>query len=327
MSSLQIILADSLMDRLMSTFGTNATKEFRDFLTKHPKVTKWLIASDFVLDDSEATSDAYTYTLFPYNAEIQSIKAKIKEVAPKDFKKTRTIKSALKEFLQSGETFTICLLTQKKFSAAGDIHAVRLTLDETLKNMRNWHDADKQKPLINQFERLKEKAKANNFKPQLMSTIMIATVLAAFCAIILAHERTIEFVGWFPDRDKITTSYERIADHMFSVNFSAFCQRHNIDQRQIKTGIGLPEPDPANPKQSWYDELVRIPDFLAGPLARCDYKKNLVPGRGKYVDLLQGAVADNPYLVVLLLSQWDGEIGVGRLLCSKTPFLDSWQAG
>jgi hypothetical protein len=36
-----------------------------------------------VLNDSKATSDAYTYTFFPYSAEIQSIKAKIKEVVPK----------------------------------------------------------------------------------------------------------------------------------------------------------------------------------------------------------------------------------------------------
>jgi len=263
----------------MSTFGTTAIKEWRKFLAKHPWVTKWMIASDFVLNDSEAINDAYAYTFFLYNAEIQQIKAKIEKLVPKDFKKTKTVEPALKEFLQSGETFTICLLTPKKFSTAGDIHAVRLTLDETLKNMRNWQDADAQKPLIKQFERLKEMAKANNFNAQLMSTMMIATVLAAFCATILAQERKIEFIGWFPDRDNITTSYERIAHHMFSVDFSAFCQRHNIDQSQIEIGIGLPEPDPANPKQSWYDELVRIPDFLTGPLARWDYEKNLVPGR------------------------------------------------
>jgi len=67
-----------------------------------------------------------------------------------------------------------------------------------------------------------------------MSTIVIATVLAAFCAIILAQERKIEIVGWFPDRDNITTSYERIAEYMFAVDFSAFCQRHNIDERPIQ---------------------------------------------------------------------------------------------
>jgi hypothetical protein len=118
--------------------------------------------------------------------------------------------------------------------------------------------------------------------------MMIATVLAAFCAIILAQSRKIESVGWFPDRDNITTSYERIAEHMFAVNFSAFSARHNIDERAIKTIVGRPEPDPANPKQSWYDELVRIPDFLAGPLAAWNYKENLVPERQKYVEILQG---------------------------------------
>jgi hypothetical protein len=324
-SSSQIISADGLLDQLMSTFCANATKEFRTFLANHPKVTKWLIASDFVLNDSEAISDAYAYTFIPHNAEIQKIKANIKELVPRDFKKTKIVNPSLKEFLRSGETFTICLLTPKKFSAAGDIHAVRRTLDETLKNMRNWKDAGAQKQLIEQFARFRERAKANNFNTQLVSTMMIATVLAAFCAIILAQERKIEIVGWFPDRDNITTSYERIVDHMFSVNFSAFCQRHNIDQSQIRTGIGLPQPDSANPKQLWYDELVRILDFLAGPLARWDYKKNLVPTREKYVDLLQGAVADNHNLVVLLLSQWDDGIGVGQLRVAKTPFWESPQ--
>jgi hypothetical protein len=148
--------------------------------------------------------------------------------------------------------------------------------------------------------------------------MIIATVLAAFCAIILAQERKIEFVGWFPDRDNITTSYERIADHLFAVDFSAFCQRHNIDGRPIKTMIGIPEPDPAKPKQPWYDELVRIPDFLAGPLAGWNYTKKLVTGRQKYVEILQGAVADNPYLITLLLIDNKNGIRIGRLLCKTS---------
>jgi len=195
-------------------------------------------------------------------------------------------------------------------------------LDETLRMMRSWENAASQQSVIKAFEQLKERAKANNFKTQLMSTIIIATVLAAFCAIILAQARKIEIVGWFPDRDNITTSYERIADHMFAVNFSAFCQRHNIDERSIKTIIGLPEPDPAKPKQTWYDELVRILDFLAGPLAGWNYKQSLVTGRQKYVEILQGAVADNPYLITFLLVEMDGGVGISRLLCSKDPLHD-----
>ena len=108
-----------------------------------------------------------------------------------------------------------------------------------------------------------------------MSTMMIATVLAAFCAIILTQERRIEIVGWFPDRDNITTAYERVAHHMFAVDFSAFCQRHGIDAHPIKTVIGLPEPDPAKPNQTWYDNWFAYPIFLLGHWRAWNFRKNL----------------------------------------------------
>jgi hypothetical protein len=319
----QRINPNDLVDCLISTFGKSAIGEFRKFLAKHPTATKWIIASDFVINESQAASDAYACTFFPYTAEIQDLKAKIVKLVPKDFKNTKTGKPKLHEFFQSGETFTICLLTPKKYNVAGDIHAIRLALDETLRMMRVWRDADSQQTVIKAFERLKERTKANNFNAQLISMMMIATVFAAFCAVVLAQERKIEIVGWFPDRDNITTSYERIADYMFAVNFSAFCQRHSIDERPIRTTIGLPEPDSAKPKQTWYDELVRIPDFVAGPLAGWNYMKNLVTGRQKYVQILRGAVADNPYLVTLLLADTEEGIGVSRLLCSQTPLPDA----
>jgi hypothetical protein len=316
----QRIHPDGLVDCLVSTFGTSAIKEFRTFLAKHPLVTKWTIATDYVIGEPQAAHDAYAYTFFPYDTDLQVLKAKIAGLVPKDFKKTKTVEPKLHKFLQSGATFTICLLTPKKYKIAGDIHAVRRGLDQTLATMRSWHDAENQGEMLKAFERLRERANANNFSAQLTSTMMIATVMAAFCATVLAQERRIEIVGWFPDRDNITTAYDRVAQHMFGINFLAFCQRHGIaNWRSIKTIIGLPEPDPAKPEQSWYDELVRVPDFFAGPLAGWNFRENLVTGRQKYVDILRGAVADNPNVVTLLLVDTEKGIGVSRLLCSQRP--------
>jgi hypothetical protein len=116
-STSQRINPDDLVDCLISTFGKCAIDEFREFLAKHPAVTKWIIASDFVINEPQAASDAYAYTIFPYNAEIEELKAKIVKLVPKDFKKTKTVQPKLHEFFQSGETLTICLLTQKKYKA------------------------------------------------------------------------------------------------------------------------------------------------------------------------------------------------------------------
>lgn len=318
--SQQRIHPDGLVDCLVATFCQSAIKEFRAFLAKHALISKWTIATDYVIGDPQAAHDAYACTLFPYDTDLEVLKAEIARLVPKDFKKTKTIAPKLHEFFQSGATFTICLLTPKKYKIAGDIDAIRRGLDQTLSMMRDWHDAENQSQVRKAFEQLREQANANNFSAQLMSTMMIATVLAAFCAIILAQERKIEIVGWFPDRDNITTAYDRVAHHMFGVNFSAFCQRRGIaDWRSIKTVVGLPEPDPAKPNQSWYDELVRVPDFLAGPLAAWNFKDNLVTGRQKYVDILKHAVADNPYVIALLLVETKEGIGVSRVAVSRKP--------
>jgi hypothetical protein len=319
-SNSQRISPDTLIDCLMSTFRQGAINEFKTFMGRHPDVTKWVIATDFVVKEPQATSDAYAYTLFPYNLDFLGLKSKIANLVPNDFKDVKNVPQKLCAFLHSAETFTFCLLTPKNYNAAGDIRTVRSSLDYTIKMMKAWEGPDARNHFIEAFEQLRQRANANSFSPRFMSRMMIATVLAAFCAVILAQERNIEIVGWFPDRDNITTAYDRIADAMFAVNFSAFCQRFSvIEWRSIKTVVGLPEGDPDKPKQMWYDELVRIPDFVAGPLASWNYTDKLVPGRQKYVDILMGAVADNPYLVTLLFQDREEGVGVSRLLCSKAP--------
>jgi hypothetical protein len=312
--------SDDLVKLLVSTFQQSATEAFRTFLSKHPSVSKWIIACDFVLNDKQASHDAYAFTFFPYIKEIPEGISQIARLAPADFKKSNQISDTMKAYLHSGETFTVCLLTPKKLNPAGNIHDVRKGLDHTLLEMRAWHDASAQQVTIKAFEDLRHRANSNSCKAALMSTMMISTALAAFCALVLAQERDVDVVGWFPDRDSITEAYDRIANLMFGVNVSAFCQQHKIDAAKIRTVVGLPVAAPGAPNKMWYDELIRIPDFFAGALAAWDFKNNLVTARWKYVDFLQEGVADNPFLVVLLLMPTvDGPLRVSRLLTSKTP--------
>jgi hypothetical protein len=289
---------DNLVKFLVSTFQQSATGAFQTFLSKHPFVSKWIIACDFVISEKQTTHDAYAFTFFPYIKEIPEWISQIADLAPADFKKTNQISDAMKAYLRSGETFTVCLLTPKKLNPAGNIHDVRKGLDHTLVGMRAWHDASAQQVTIKAFEDLRRRANSNSFKAALMSTMMISTALAAFCTLVLAQERNIDVVGRFPDRDSITEAYDRIANLMFGVNVSAFCQQRQIDATKIRTVVGLPETDPGTPNKMWYDELIRIPDFFAGTLAAWDFKNNLVPGRVKYVDFLR----EGSQIILFLLS-------------------------
>lgn len=71
-----------LVDHLMLTFSQCAIGEFRKFLAMHPMITKWMIASDFGINEPQATHDAYAFTFFPQNAEIEDIKSFDCKIAP-----------------------------------------------------------------------------------------------------------------------------------------------------------------------------------------------------------------------------------------------------
>ena len=51
-STSQRLDTDGLVDLLTSTFAMSAIGEFRRFLAKHPMATKWMIASDYVINES-----------------------------------------------------------------------------------------------------------------------------------------------------------------------------------------------------------------------------------------------------------------------------------
>jgi hypothetical protein len=64
-------------------------------------------------------------------------------------------------------------------------------------------------------------------------------------------------------------------------------------------------------------------------LANRHYNKNekttKVTGGQKYADMLQGALADNPYVIPLLLVETGSGICVGKLRCSKDPIAQECQ--
>jgi hypothetical protein len=73
----QRIDPDALLDCLVSAFSRSGIAEFRTFLAKHPGVTKWFIASDFVNADPQAASDVYAFTFFPYEGILSNLKQKL----------------------------------------------------------------------------------------------------------------------------------------------------------------------------------------------------------------------------------------------------------
>lgn len=130
------------IDWFHSTFLKTSLTDFRRYLAvfKELKVSKWLIFSDYCFDDPNKLYDALTFTIVPYVNDFNELQQYIKNLAPKDLKKTKEVKPEFCEFIKSGYTFNITVIlnkNNKKFLPLNADNAIKEI--ETLQNIfESW---------------------------------------------------------------------------------------------------------------------------------------------------------------------------------------------
>jgi hypothetical protein len=210
------------------------------------------------------------------------MQAEIRRIAPKDVKQNKNIDAEVLGYLRSAQRFSFCFVVNKDCKWFHGLAEARQAIDNSLVMMRHWKDADQQQDVIKRFEVLREDARANSFNVKLFGHMVLMNSLAAVTACLLVKHGAPEIIGWFPDRDKMTSSYKAIADELFSTNLSALCQSMSIDESRFKVAIGVPgPPDGVVAKGNWYDDLVRVPTTSPAQSRLGTSTKTIVPINSK----------------------------------------------
>ena len=70
----------------------------------------------------------------------------------------------------------------------------------------------------------------------------------------------------------------------------------------------------------WFDDLVRVPDHIAGAVAAWDIDNNrLAASPKKYSDVLRQMFADNPNFALVRLKIGDRGLQASRVMISQRP--------
>ena len=70
----------------------------------------------------------------------------------------------------------------------------------------------------------------------------------------------------------------------------------------------------------WFDEFIRIPDYIAGVLAAWEFaKNNLPPAQPKFVELAEDVIAAATNMAVFTV-RYTRELQTGRMVFSREPF-------
>jgi hypothetical protein len=342
-----MIHPENILKALFETFDQSARTSFQTFLTCNAGVTKWFISADYCLHDSTRPSNVFAFSVIPYNDHFDQLKADIRAGLPKDLKQTKAISAAAKRLLCDPMRFHFAFLLKSppKIFYDGDgskpIDLARACIDRTLVEMVAHGRSSETLELI---KRLKREAQARSFNLKLLADMFLLSHLFSFVTLALARDNPASVIGWMSDRDKMTDAFGGVLWVIANENVLGLAERFGVIIPDKSPNIAVPTPPAAvdaaaigevatvpgeaaqaetqaapteNPM--WFDEFIRIPDYIAGALAAWDLHSNILPpSHPKYVELAEDVIATANNMAVITL-RYTHEFQSARMVFAKIP--------
>ena len=317
-----MVCIDACLELLKQEFEKDEMKELiQEFLRRASYSPKWMLYSDYCLDDTNKPNDVLSFVLIPFISEekYQEIEQKIKDTQPVDIKHTRSISGEFMDYIKMQAVFSFSFIVNERQLLFGSDEAEQVkTVEKILKGWRagflRWRDnadnnqqREEYKDTIAKIDKqLKEIFLKNKVKDQI-DVLLIVIFAAFYTASILKHLQDIQIFGWFPDRDKTNETCEGLAVPLFNA-----LQYEYMGARQYQFCAAKPD----SRTVPFYDNENRIADIICGTLADYNIEKNLI-SKDKFDEVLQGLMADNMFAKVYRFFVEGDRTHMGTILISS----------
>lgn len=321
------ILLDQLESTVQNEILDNLNNYFHHNQYIYPQFkSKWLIYSDYSMDNnSNKPNHVITYIIIPYAFENELDKLIGKELT-KDLKhiKIKSVKPYFSQLLNSGLIFSISFILEKNRVILGT------NQDEKKNNLKNWLaeieecllEKDKYKETIKKINVIRNKQNSSNYNYSLLEDIFLVSFLSGYVAFLIKKNCSeTKIMGWFSDRDDKLTKEDNICTDLFYLFYIFICNYSGIAiDPSEKIYYGVPEPS----NKMWYDNLNRIPDYIAGSFA--DLKLNDIhPINNKFTTIMYKAIAENKFVHAVKVHLRKQEIQVSSIEVNKDISFEQWQ--
>lgn len=269
---------------LKQTLRKSSFADITRWLSSHPDDAAWYLISDYCIGDKGKNNDVVSFSVLLNHDTSEKIKSYINRSAPKDIKSTRKVSTDFLNYINCPViyNFTFVIPRKSKF--------LKKTI--TIKKMNEFFPAFKDIVLktdanssfkkgyvdsvikritsfVNDFEK-------SQFNAKLARQIYLIGTLASVIFDSLVIIKNPSNVIWVSDRDAIIQRYDGF---IFDFAFFMFVLVHSESISTEKPAITiLDKPQfhfyaPTNKGEGFYNEFVRIPDYIAGTMADFDFEK------------------------------------------------------
>jgi hypothetical protein len=277
-----------LIDKFLEVLDKTESNYFKRFLHALPENSAWYLISDYCIDDSSKFNDVITFSLLCNYDNHGNIKDVINSLAPKDLKKTKNINEGFLEYLNSPFVYHFSLVIPRKEELLAKL-LNKIQLDKLIDWIYQVYDNSKQvnvkmisfcNEAQQRLKLVQRELQRQGHNKKLIREILLTSSFGTSIMYLLQKYSSPSKIAWVSDRDAIIDKFDGfVFDNMYfwyeiSVTDQSF--------EKVNTEIVFVEPEKIG--INYFDELIRIPDYVAGALASIDTenKDNLIDIQDKY---------------------------------------------
>ncbi len=290
----------SIIDAITEVLDKKETQLFKDFLNQFDfHNVHWLLLSDYCIDDKNKNNDVMTFSLLVYHDKLENIRDFIKSVAPKDLKKINDVTAGFLSYINSPIVYHFSLIIPRKQRLLKNLLSRELMeaiLDDFTERINNTiplypHVSEYYRDVLNRVNNIQIDIKKKSFNDDLFRRMFLAGSFGAAVIYFLKKHCNPKTVSWISDRDAIIQKFDGFAfDYMgFAYNMQP------LDKLLSQQIFDLRFEDIPITGENIYDEMIRVPDFIAGTLASVDLdnKESFFELHHKHQSILAGAMTNS----------------------------------
>lgn len=306
-----------IIDCIDETINKSSINNFKNFIEANKKYMGWVIVSDYCIDDDKKYNDCLSFSIIPMEHNLFfTISEEIKNNITNDLKHTTKITQDTVNFLHDNP-YTFCFNFIIKginnlignFSITEKQNLLRDEMNKLIANINVENDSFTKYKNIYHRHFLKKTFPANLFA----KNAFVAFLAAYLRVLILKYdEKTVKPITWLPDRGKFMSSFDNIYASLHQLYYELLIEKENITWGEKSVTCGLIKDDDT----IFYDELIRIPDYMAGTLSSYEYETNNTD-KDKHAKLIEETFANNDKIINLVVDLTN-DIQCGRLVINKT---------
>lgn len=276
-----------MLDLLPVFIGATKTLQCQmtDWFKSYTPGIPWTVVSDYCIGDDNKKSDVFSFVVIANHDTAANICEYLARVAPKDIKNTKHVPLGLVQYLTCPQpvTFSVSFVLDRESALLRDYLRVE-DMTDFIPDIQNFIGTLRQNSpvdpsyfdqMLTRFDAFEKDLSRKQFNAKLARQIHLASAFVATIFHIVNQATGAGYLRWISDRDALIERYDTVVYDLAHLYFILLSSTSSDSAPDAYGHVLLKVPEirfelPEKTGKHRFDELIRLPDYLAGTVADLD---------------------------------------------------------